>query len=214
MSTTIILTSTVNVDINKCCVFQSNINQRLETYLKSIKQWLDKTNFNIIVVDNSGHKYEELKEYKKKYCSRFEVISFVEYELEETAVLRESISKGVSEMFAIHYAFKNSAMARNSVFIIKITARYFIPELETYLQGFDLNVYDCLRQNKSERCEMVGSHIKNFDYIFEVIHSNENFHIETIYKNRTSVYQNILQCKVFEIEETQRGGLDERFVDI
>ena len=212
--TTIILTSTVNVDVNKSFLFQTDRNERLTVYLKSIRQWLDNTSFNIVVVDNSGHKYEELEEYKKKYGSRFEVVSFVENELEETMVLRKSASKGVSEIFAIHYAFKNSMLAKHSVFIIKITARYFIPDLEDYLQGFDLNLYDCLTQNNRDRCELVGSHSKNFDCIFEVVNSDVNLHIETFYKDRTSRYKNILECKVFEIEKTQRGGDAACFVDI
>ena len=38
--TTIILTSTVNVDVNKSFLFQTDRNERLTVYLKSIRQWL------------------------------------------------------------------------------------------------------------------------------------------------------------------------------
>ena len=52
----IILTCTVNVNTFKSWIYQSNPNDRLKCYLKSIKQWLELTNLNICVVENSGYK--------------------------------------------------------------------------------------------------------------------------------------------------------------
>jgi hypothetical protein len=216
--TTIILTSTVNVNLKKCCVFQKDPNDRLKTYLKSILQWLNKTNFNIILVENSGYNYDELAEEKEIYKNRFEVITFVENELEEANYLKKTSSKGESELFAIDYAFKHSKIVHSSNFIIKITARYFINELEQYLSQFDLNNYDSLTQQDRSRCEMVGSHYKNFSSVFNInlINDEKNYygHIESIWKLRTSKYENNLTCKRFQIEKTQRGGLDQCFVSI
>ena len=67
MQTTIILTSTVNVNIKKSWLFQINKNDRLDTYLKSVKQWLENTKFNIILVENSGYNFNELDEYLKQF---------------------------------------------------------------------------------------------------------------------------------------------------
>jgi hypothetical protein len=208
--TTIILTSTVNVNYKKSFLFQKDVNSRLETYLSSILQWLNKTNFKIILVENSGYNFDELSNEKELYKDRFEVITFTENELLEAKHLENDDSKGVSEIFAINYAFKNSKIIDSSNFIIKITARYFISELEEYLSEFDLDNYDCLTQNNRNRCEMVGTHYKNFSYIF----SDKNIftgHVELVYKLRTSVYSNILISKIFNITETQRGGLNEKF---
>ena len=65
----IILTTTVHVTKNSA--FQVDKMERINTYLKSIHLWLKKTDFNIIVVENSGYSFEELendeidpKEYK------------------------------------------------------------------------------------------------------------------------------------------------------
>ena len=193
MNTTIILTSTVIVNVQKWCLYQINKQERLDTYLKSIRQWLNKTNFNIVLVDNSGYIYDELNEEKILHKHRFEVISFKENEVEEDTFLRVSrtISKGDSELFAINYAFHHTRLIQSSHFIIKITARYFIPELEEYLSGYDLNTYDCLTQNNRNRCEMVGCHYRNFYFIFNIYPLNRNFmydgHIENIWKDRTSV---------------------------
>jgi hypothetical protein len=218
MNTTLILTSTVNVNYRKSFLHQKDKHERLDVYLKSIRQWLDKSNFNIIVVDNSGYRYDELSEEKAKYENRFEVVSFVESEVEEAKYLEGNTSKGASEMFAIYYAFRHTRIIQPHHFIIKITARYFIPELEEYLSGYDLSTYDSLTQENRDRCEMVGCHYNKFTSIFKpyLITSGGWYdgHVENIWKERTSMCDNILVCKKFAIERTQRGGLNETFDNI
>ena len=210
MNTTIILTSTVNINPIKWWLFQRDKNDRLELYLKSVLQWLTKTNFKIVLVENSGYNYDELNVEKELYKDRFEVFTFVESELEESRYLIDNPHKGASEMFAINYGFHHSKIINPSDFIIKITARYFIPGLEYYLKKYDLNEYDCLTQNNRDSCEMVGSHAINFNQIFNINLLNKNGqyigHIEDLWKERTSDYTRILICDSFEIEPTQMGG--------
>ena len=55
---TILLVTIVNVDCYQA--FQTNKQERINTYIKSIKNWLYNTNFNIVVVENSGYYFEEL----------------------------------------------------------------------------------------------------------------------------------------------------------
>lgn len=216
--TTIILTSTVNVNPCKSYVFQRDKIQRIDTYLKSILQWLSKTNFNIVLVENSGHLYEELKNEKELYKNRFEVITFDENHLEEANYLKNNNSKGASEMFAINYAYHHSRLINLSNFIIKITARFFVNELEQYLSSFDLNEYDCLTQQNRSRCEMVGSHYNHFLDIFHIhLMNDENqydSHVENIFRLRTSKYNKILICKTFDITETQRGSYNQKYTNI
>ena len=213
MNTTIILTSTVNINPTKWFLFQRDKNDRLELYLKSVLQWLTKTNFKIVLVENSGYNYDELNKEKELYKDRFEVITFVEGELEESKYLTDIPHKGASEIFSINYGFHKSKIITSSNFIIKITARYFIPELENYLKNYDLNKYDCLTQNARGRCERVGSHVKNFNHIFNIHTFSKNgqyiCHIESLYEERTSEYTRILICDSFEIEPTQMGGIEQ-----
>jgi len=233
---TIILTSTVRVNFNKNAVYQRNKKERIETYLKSVLQWLNKTNFNIILVENSGYKFKELNNEKIIYKKRFEVITFKEHELKDAEYLINNNSKGASEIFAINYAFNNSKILKSPVcinklidytngklvnptnFIIKITARFFINELAEYLSKFNLDEYDCLTQFNRDRCEMVGSHYDNFKNIFglNLIDNNNKYngHIEYIWKLRTYKYSNILRCKEFKISATKRGGVNGFFTTI
>lgn len=202
--TTIILTTTVYIH-NVSYIFQTDPASRIQTYLTSIKKWLYKTNLNIVVVENSGYNFNELNEEKEQFKSRFEIISFDEKTLPQAKFLQTTqFGKGRHEIFAINYAYYNSKLLQLANFIIKITGRFYIPELETFLNNYDLNNYDCLVQNDRTRCELVGSHRTNFNSIFNIDIDEE--HVESVWHRRTSIYPRILICKIFNIEDTERGG--------
>ena len=206
---TIILTSTVNVQ-NVTYLFQTESNDRIQCYLKSIKKWLYETNLNIVLVENSGYQFNELNKEKEIFKSRFEFISFNEKELQMAEYLQiEQFGKGRHEIFAINYAYHESKLIKTTNFIIKITCRYYIPEFESFLSCYNLDNFDGLNQNDENRCEIVGSHINNFMNIF----SNEIYyeHVEFVFCHRMGYFQNVIKCKIFNIEKTQRGGSDETF---
>jgi len=207
---TIILTCTVYVNYKKWCLYQNDANVRIQTYLKSIQQWLNNTQFYIVVVENSGYTFPELDEEKEMYKDRFEIITLDE--TIEPPHLRNHSCKGVSELFSIYYAFKTSKI--RSSFMIKVTGRFFIPELEEYLMQQDLTNYECLTQHDRNRCEMVGCQSTHFLDIFNIeLDKNYKGHIEDIWKLRTSNYKN-LSCKVFDIEPTMRGGVNAVYTTI
>jgi hypothetical protein len=217
MNITIILTATVHIQ-PKGVLFQKSKEERINSYIKPVKKWLYNSNFHIILVENTGYTFPELEEDKEFYKDRFEIISFVERNCKEAKYLENDDGKGSSEMFAINYAFRKSKLIKNSLFIIKVTARYFIPDLENYLSKIDLSRYDGICQNDINRCEMVGSRIDNFPIIFNKYLINDNGHyeqhVENIYKLRMSWFERIHRCNLFDIEPTQRGGVDERFYTI
>ena len=85
-----------------------------------------------------------------------------------------------------------------------------IPDLEKYLSQFDLTKYNCFTQTSHTRCEMVGSDINNFKTVFdEKIFATHNTlydpHIENVYKYRTSLINNHIPPKLFQIEPTPGG---------
>ena len=114
--TTIILTSTVNVYDNIDCCYQRDPNNRIQTYLTSILQWLNNTNFNIILIENSGYNFNELNKEKKVFKERFEFFS-----INETNVPNfiKYYNKGKNELFSISYLYNNSKLIHLSNFIIK-----------------------------------------------------------------------------------------------
>jgi len=222
----IILTSTVSINPKKRFIYDTDGISRLNTYLKSITQWLEKTNFKIVLVENSGHNFSEIDDYIEKYKERFEIISFREEDIDNDTfdnVGAQAVrlpddylytSKGTSEMFAIYYAYLNSRLAKTSKFIIKVTCRYFIPELENFLKNKNVDDYFALRQNNPDNCEIVGSHVNNISDIFMPGHflnsdGKWHHHIESVYKDRLLTRipeERIIVCDVFQIEATQQGG--------
>ena len=208
----IILTSTVNVDANSA--FQVDKNERINTYLKSLRLWLSRTDFNIILVENSGYPFKELKEEMEKYKNRLEVITFNQQdEIINKEPQMHLRSKGGLEIESIHYAYNNSNILNKSIFIIKITGRFFVPFFEKFINNINIENYDCLKQNFDFRCEIVGSHIKNFNTIFDrnlfIRNGIYEYIVENVYMYRFSLFKNVLKCPVFNIEPTQRGGLNE-----
>jgi len=196
---TIILTTTVTVHermIPTNDVQHINKNERLEIYLRSIKQWLSNTNFHIIVVDNNNYSYHELSKELEIYKNRFEIFYYDEKILKDTKYLLNQPTKGINEIYAINYAFENSKLAQKSEFIIKVTGRYFLPDLENYLKTIDMTNIETIRQNNPDFCELVGCNKKHFYKIFNrylVNDRNEiDLHVENIYKNRILWFDNIL----------------------
>jgi len=207
----IILTSTVNVTTNSA--FQVNPTERINVYIKSVRLWLSCTNFNIILVENSGYMFKELEEEVEKYKNRFEIITFNQQdEIIKKEPQMHLRSKGGLEIESIHYAYNNSKILKNSIFIIKITGRFFVPNFEKFINRINIENYDGLKQNFNFRCEIVGSHIKNFNVIFDrnlfVKNGVYDYIVENVYMYRFSLFKNILTCPVFNIQPTQRGGVN------
>ena len=192
MNPIIILTTTVFVQ-NKCYLFQIDPVERLNTYLKSIKQWLTQTKFKILVVENSGYPFNELQN-----SDRLEIISFDEGNSDNN-------SKGASELFSIDYALNHTKFQYD--FVIKITGRYFIPKFEEYLNKINLKNYDGICQFNPSRCEIVGCSYNKKETVFNKI--CEYNHVEFLYQKRINTLNKVLQMKEHQIEATQIGGLNE-----
>jgi hypothetical protein len=151
---------------------------------------------------------------------RLEVISYVESELPEATYLKKEREKGANELFAIQYAYKQSQLLQNSSFIIKVTARYFIPALQQYLSKIPVKKYVALTQENGDRCEMVGARKDHFFKIFDKRNVNrlgkKEHHIEYVYRDRMQALpkNQVLRCREFAIEPTGRGGVNQVFTTI
>ena len=215
----LILTSTVQIN-TKDCVFQYDHKARVETYMKSIEQWLSKTNFNIVLVENSGYPFHELADLMVQHCDRFEYLKYDEKKLSKDVFIKDERNKGVSELFAIQHAFRRSILAKTGAFFIKITARYFIPELEAYMASIRVQDFLALSQNNRNRCEMVGARRDMMHVIFNsksmTDKKGQHIDVERMYRDRLGqLPQNkVIVCKEFEIEPTQRGGVQEIYTTI
>lgn len=214
----LLLTTTVNVQ-DKLALRDIDPLERIATYTKSLSQWLEKTKFRIIVIENTGHSFPEWEDWKEKYKDRLEVISFRESDVEDAEYLKGNNSKGASEIFAINYARSHSKWIEEIEeieeidFLIKVTGRFFIPDLESYLECIDLDSFDILKQNNIHSCQLIGVRLSLFMNLFQrdLIDNNGNYNadVEKIYVERMLLNfteERRLICPVFPIEPTLEGG--------
>lgn len=204
----IILTTTVNINNKIAHLKLTNVEKRKQIYIKTIKKWLTKTLFNIIVIENSGYDFIELTDEKEKYKNRFEVISFDPNKFQEANYLKNNSSKGAHEFFSIDYAIHNSKIIKKTNFVIKITGRYYIDNFEKYINSIEnfFNYYG-LRQYFNGYCVIVGSNISHLNYIFNKNIIINNDVVEYEWKDRMDKLDNkVLTCPLFKIEPVLQGG--------
>lgn len=203
---TIVLTCTVNPHNNIRTLKMKDPTQRKNIYIDAIRRWLNETSFVIIVVENSGYRFPELDHERQLFHHRFEILSFTESERNEYDLIQSNTSKGVHEFIAMWHAIEQSRFRDETLFWIKITGRYFIPEFENFLQTQDVQTSLALRQSNKERCEIVGAHYSIASYVFFPFEKKSR--VETIYKKRISQLptKNTIICPVFHIYPTLSGG--------
>ena len=118
----ILLTMTVNPPNYISWLKQRDSKERLNMYEKIINLWLNNTKFKIVVVENTGYKFNIVHE-------RLELITF-EYTDDS---MNKYIAKGQHEMFSIQYSINNSKFIKDCDYVIKITGRYYMPEFENII---------------------------------------------------------------------------------
>jgi hypothetical protein len=203
----IVLTTTVNVhDING--LHQKNKEERINTYLTSIRQWL-LTDLPIVVVENSGYTFPELK------GTRVEVITFHSEKDTEfnhfCSTLLKFKDKGIYELRSIRYACEHSKIIKRCTHIMKVTGRYYIPSLEGILKKLPFKT-KAVRQHNSIQCEVLGCRKDYIESIFDYITMNKDNKIidfiEEVYQHRISKISHVILPSM-PISPTKRGGMDE-----
>lgn len=206
MSWCILLTTTVNVH-EVPFIHQKTKEERLETYLKSIHQWLA-TGLPIVVVENSGYSFPELKD------TRAEVITMNCEESQPFINLKNRFrlkDKGIYEIHSINYACHHSYHIKHSTHVMKITGRYFIPSLEGILKTLPPDI-KAVRQRNPSQCELVGCRKDYINTVFSYVlldkHKKITEIVEEVYNYRISRIPHVI-LPIMPIEPTKRGGLDE-----
>ena len=202
----ILLTTTVHVhDTNY--LYQTKKEDRLQTYLASIHQWLT-TDLPIIVVENSGYTFPELK------GTRVEVITFDSNKDKEFHHFLHSLvqlkGKGLYEIRSIRYACEHSKLLKQCTHFMKVTGRYFIPSLQVILQALPYST-KAVRQHNADQCEVVGCRKDYIETIFDYLVMKDHtftHHVEDAYKHRISLIPHAV-LPILSISQTQRGSYDE-----
>lgn len=201
----IILTSTVYPHNNVSYVYQNNHNERIQTYEKSFKQWIDKSNIDIVIVENSGYDFSYLLNGNHRNTN-IEFVSVPKSYIEPRMSIfsRFNTIKGQMETLSLEYALNNSKIVNTKKFVIKITGRYYVPELESHLSTIPTNI-EIIRQHNPIRCELFGASTENAKSIFR-------FPIPKLMAMEYYLYlicqktNHIVYLPQLDVPETQQGG--------
>lgn len=113
----ILFTGTINT--NGCANTQrTNIDERINDYYYNIKSFLEKTDIDIVFVENSNHDLGIISEFLNN--DRVEIIQF------DGNNFDRNLGKGHGERNIINYAIENSVKLKDVDYLIKLTGRYSI----------------------------------------------------------------------------------------
>jgi len=220
MKICILLTTTVNThDIN--FNGQQNPKVRLNQYVSKINKWINNTNLNIVVVENSGYKFSELPNNNH----RFEKIIFdySKIPLEDKLYLNNMKAKGQHEAYAIKYAYNNSKLLKAADYIIKISGRFFMPDFEKIILEKLTEETLFIRQNKTHKCEITGCRKNLFNRLFNFPKNND--HVEIAYRDAINHYKKplvhwatnsseVLTLPVIKLDERTVRGIGTPYDDL
>lgn len=180
--TIIILTSTVNI-FKVHQIYQTDKEERLTTYLTAIRKWI-KTNFKIILVDNSDYVYDEIENSDNFLKLHYNYNNLSLQLPRESQYIIQSNEKGHHEMLSVHYALQNIPVNWNYNKVFKLTGRYYIPNFESHIEKIrDDQIFYI--QNNIIRCELYGCCKSKLNDIFQLpTEKDKRSILEYIKKNR------------------------------
>ncbi len=157
----VLLTACVNRHGMSYTTIQNNI-VRAEQYHNALNFYLEKSNFKIVFVENTLY---DISPVYKQYITdgRLECLSFA-----GNSFSRE-LGKGYGEAEIIKYAFENSYFIKEADYVVKITGRLILRNLNNIL-GI-LNLLFCRRKN-CVSADVIDKHIAES----RVIIANRSFY--------------------------------------
>lgn len=121
----------------------TNVNERLKQYIKSIRYYIEETDFQkIIFCDNSNYNYDhkdDIYNIARSKGKKFEWLSF-----SGNTQKIVSFGKGYGEGEIIKYVLKNSTLIKSSSYFAKVTGRLIITNINSILKNINLKSYDIL----------------------------------------------------------------------
>lgn len=155
---------------------------RENDYINALKKWMETVNFPIVFCENSGYKIDKIKNITKSYSNNeTEILQFDGQEFPK------ELGKGYGELLIIKYAIQHSILIGHSDYVIKITGRYFIKNIEkiiiALLKNRNLYVMVDLKRNLTWADSRVfafkPSFISNYLSKFQdLINDSKGFYLE------------------------------------
>lgn len=208
----ILLTCTVQPPGYIGTLKQRDSDSRLQTYMTSLAQWAKVgPGFRVVVVENSG--YEDLgSSFPTIETITFDEATDTDLKLTQPWFKQTDRSKGAHELASVRVALARSSTIRAAhphTWIIKITGRFFVPDLHQHLVTDQAQHASGVRQQDPDQCQIVGCRLAYADALFRGV-SQTNIHIESVYKARLArddwAKDRVLALPTLPIPTTLGGG--------
>jgi hypothetical protein len=158
---------------NKWCILLTtavnNDESRKKLYIDSITKWLEKTNYDIFVVESSNYSFDELKN-ERLYVYSFQIEpknSTTQYEAESILNILEDI--------------KDHPKLEECSHILKVTGRYYLDDIEEVLDSAEPDkdfYFQIHRNNNWQNSEYFGIRKELLKPLIEDIKADEKKHFE------------------------------------
>jgi hypothetical protein len=123
----IVLTGTINTNSVEQ-IARTDPAMRQEDYLTSLTKWLTLTSHSLVFCENSAAPLDWLDDVQLKFPGRLEVLSF------EGNSFEGNKGKGYGEALTIDYVLKSSATVKRVEYLVKVSGRYFVTNLDSILE--------------------------------------------------------------------------------
>lgn len=170
-------------------VERNKYDDRIKDYSCSIHKWMRNKNLKIIFCENTGADLDFVYQTKEK--NNLNILEILSYNDNEDAKIK---GKGFSELKMINYVLKNSKIIDENSFIIKVTGRFYIKNIKSYLlalskQNLPFVNVNFLKQMSMADSRFFGFH-KNFfeQYLLKYsnkVDDNKNYFFEHALRDAT-----------------------------
>jgi hypothetical protein len=126
-------------NLKRNSIHRSDALIRISDYETAFKYWLENPGSNIsaiVFVENSGYSLESLKTIAQIHNKHNLKIEFLQKLAGE---LPAGLHYGYSELEMVDYAFENSALIKESEYVVKVTGRLYFPKLSRLLKWIPQN---------------------------------------------------------------------------
>ena len=111
---------------------------REQDYINALSKWLETVHIPIVFCENSNYKSNKIINLRKNYSNKeIEILQFAGQNFSK------ELGKGYGELLIIKYAIQHSNFIEHSDYVIKITGRYYIKNIQKIMRALlnDKNFY-------------------------------------------------------------------------
>ena len=124
---------TATIDPGECChLVRRDPAVREADYLGALQSWIEETNFPIVFCENSGYDLSRIRHLVARYPERR--VELLQFRGNDQSKIR---GKGYGELLIMEHALKHSRILRRSKYMVKVTGRLFISNLNDVIRGLD-----------------------------------------------------------------------------